>query len=208
MDATLRRAQKVPVELGLVLATGAFHVVFENVLYAKAYYLPAAGLFWVLYVLGRVRRDPACLRVWGFRRDNLSGAFVPAAGMALLGILLLLPVGRYLGHPVWNAHIWLTLAAYPVWALAQQFLLNAMLVRNLRSYLGPVATVFTAALLFALAHAPDLAVMALSFAGGIMWTALYLYRPNLWVLTGLHSLLGTLTYHMVLGRDPWVPLLG
>jgi len=98
---------------------------------------------------------------------------------------------------------WLILALYPLWGLVQQFLLGALLARNLREFLPPAAVVPAAALLFGLAHAPDWTLSALAFAAALVWIPIYLWRPNLWVLGISHGMLGALAYYAVLGRDAW-----
>jgi membrane protease YdiL (CAAX protease family) len=129
-----------------------------------------------------------------------------AAGFPLIAAMAVYGVAK--GHLPPPATFWLVAAAYPVWGLVQQFLLNAILARNLRAFLPAAAVVPAAAALFGLAHAPDWYLAALTFAGGLMWVPIYLWRPNLWVLGVSHGLLGAMAYYAVLGKDAWELLVG
>jgi len=84
----------------------------------------------------------------------------------------------------------------------QQFLVQAMAVRNLRAVLPPSATVLVAGFLFGLVHLPDLALSAATFGLGIALTPIYLLWRNLRPLGFCHGWLGTLVYFWVLGLDP------
>ena len=193
------------IEVLLVLLTVAAFQVGEY-LGLKAVFIATAAVFWVTYVLVRWRRDPGVLREWGFRSENLLPA--TAAGVAVLAV-----VGgamfyvQWLRGPLWlPRNFWVTLALYPLWGIVQQFLLNGIIARNLARRLPPAAAVLCAAVLFAVAHAPDGALMGLTFVAGCVWVPIYLRWRNLWPLGVCHGLLGALAYYVLLGRDVWLEL--
>jgi hypothetical protein len=198
-------------EVAAVVATGLLHVAAWQVgLVAPFIALAACG--WTAFVCVRVRRSPKILAEWGLTRARLGRAFraatllaAPAiAGMAVYaiaerGTLAFAPAG------------WLVLALYPAWGLVQQFLLQSMIVRNLRySRLRPnyALTLLVGAALFSLAHVPNVPLMLGTFALGLVFIPLYLRHWNLWPLGIWHGWLGAFFYLWVLGRDPWNEIMG
>jgi membrane protease YdiL (CAAX protease family) len=194
-------------ELGLVVLTGAAHLLFENVLDQKTPFIAGAAMFWTVYILWRLFR-PGQAREWGMRLDTWRPAaaahlilFVAAsAGMVGYGISQ--------GRPYPTIGFFYLLWLYPIWGFIQQFLLCALVCRNLREATGRAwAAVVGSSLLFGIAHAPDWTLCALTAAAGVAWTALYLRWPNLWIQAIAHGWLGALAYYYVLGRDPWSELM-
>jgi membrane protease YdiL (CAAX protease family) len=193
------------VEILLVLLTVAAFQVGEY-LDQKGLFIATAAVFWVTYVLVRARRDPAVLREWGFRRENLAPA--TAASVAVLVVVAAaIFCLRLMRNPRWlPRNFWVTLALYPLWGIVQQFLLNGVTARNLSRWMPPAATAICTAVLFAVAHAPDGALMGLTFVAACIWVPIYLRWRNLWPLGVCHGLLGAVAYYVLLGRDVWLEL--
>jgi hypothetical protein len=192
-------------EVLLVFLTVAAFQVGEY-LGLKFVFIATAAVFWVTYVLVRWRRDPAVLREWGFRKENIAPA--AAASVAVLvvvgGAMFALRLHR---NPLWlPRNFWVTLALYPLWGIVQQFLMNGIIARNLARRVPAAATVFLTAALFAVAHAPDGALMGLTFVAACIWVPIYLRWRNLWPLGVSHGLLGAIAYYVLLGRDVWLEL--
>ena len=195
-------------ELGLVLGLGAGNVAVE------AFGLPKTPLvvggigLWAIHLAIRLRRDPGALRRWGLRADTLGPAARETAAVTAPLAGAMVAYGFACGHLPPPPGFWAILALYPAWGLAQNFLLNAMLARNLRTVLPEPAAVALATLLFSLSHAPDVEIMALTLLVAPLWLLLYRRNPNLWVLGVAHGVLGTLAFFAVLGRDVVGTLLG
>ena len=51
---------------------------------------------------------------------------------------------------------------------------------------------------FCLCHAPNPAMMLLTLIGGVAWSLIFSVRPNLWLLSLSHAVLGTLTHRVLL----------
>jgi hypothetical protein len=191
-------------EITAVIATGAVYLIFENVLRLKLPFVVACVAGWCAYVGWRAARTRGVWREWGFRIDTLAGsalacsAFVAAAAAAILA---------------WRAwRGWLplppsTLAlflVYPVWGLMQQYFIQSLVAGNLQRLGAPRGVIIpVSAVLFGLAHAPDVPLMALCAGAGLAWTPIYLRFPNLVPISLTHAWLGTLTYLLVLERNPW-----
>jgi CAAX prenyl protease-like protein len=191
-------------EIAAVLLTGLVYVFFENVLHRKLEFLVPCALAWLTYLGWRIGNVPGQARDWGLRADNLKPATTAAALVAAVAIAGLVVLRLIAGWRPLPAHAWVVLTLYPVWALVQQFLAQALIARNLRLLGAPRAVIIpVAALLFGLAHVPDWPLVGLCAAAGLVWTTLYLRIPNLWPLAISHAVLGTLAYYWLLERDPW-----
>ena len=196
-------------ELGAVVVTGALHLVFEEVLQHKTLFIGIALAGWGTYLGLAVRRNRAVLTEWGLRFAELGrdsrwpGLIVLGGGAALAA------AGAVRGTLGFSWHMAALLALYPVWGLAQQFMLQAMVARNLRSLLtSPVAVTLIAAALFGIVHWPDPFLMPATFTLALLFTPIYLKRPSLLPLGVAHGWLGVLAYYWLLGVDPWLKLGG
>jgi membrane protease YdiL (CAAX protease family) len=195
-------------ELALVIGCGAGNVVFENLLDAKTIFMIVAAAAWVGYVAWRWHADHEVLRAWGLRLDNLAAAAKVALAITLPTVIGCVAYAFVVGNFPPPPGFWVILLVYPIWGVAQQFLLNAILASDLDAVLPAWAATLLAAALFSLSHAPDLPVMALTLPGGALWVLVYRRRPNLWALGIAHGIIGTVVFYGVLGRDPMALLLG
>ena len=205
-------------ELFLIILTGVLHVSVELAWGAgmetshpgrpeQLYNLLAVGL-WGVYALWRAVRTPGLAHRWGFRRDNFLPALraclvfvIPAAAAMIVAASL---TGRLALPPTF----WVVLLLYPLYGIAQQFALQALITRNLRALVRPRAPrVVVVAALFGAAHVPDGPLIGLTLLTGLVFTWIYESHPNLWAVGIAHGLLGALAYYLVLGRDPAADLL-
>ena len=90
------------------------------------------------------------------------------------------------GTPLPWRHSW----QYLLWALEQEFILQAIFFVRLESIYGPRRAVILAAGLFSLAHLPSPVLTLLSFAGGIVFSELFRRFRNLYPLGVIHGALG------------------
>jgi membrane protease YdiL (CAAX protease family) len=114
---------------------------------------------------------------------------LPAAvAFALLCILAAKKIGTL--HPLYHAdasHI----TGYVLWTIYQQFLLqDYFMPRLLRLLPGPALSVAVTAMLFALAHLPNLSLAAATLAWGLISCLLFRRYHNLWALGLAQGLLG------------------
>jgi len=93
-----------------------------------------------------------------------------------------------------------------VWGLVQQFLVVALLARNLGETRRGVA-IAVAIILFAAVHLPSLPLAGLGMAIGVYCTVSFFRTPNLWLLGLFHGWFATLVYVFVLQKDPWADVI-
>jgi hypothetical protein len=194
-------------EIVAVVATGLVFLVFENVLNLKLPFLAVCFAGWGVYLVLRIYRDRRVLREWGFRRDTLR------ASALACGIFFVVAAAGILAWRGWRG--WMTpppstailFVVYPVWGLMQQFFVQSLVAGNLERLGVPRAAVIpVAAILFGLAHAPDVPLMALCAGAGLVWTSIFLRFPNLVPISLTHAWLGSLAYLMILERNPWAEM--
>ncbi|HSX59693.1 MAG TPA: CPBP family intramembrane glutamic endopeptidase [Tahibacter sp.] len=113
-----------------------------------------------------------------------SRAWMFAAAAPLIAFAIVLLAGR----PDPAALSPVALAGYLLWALAQQYLICAVVADRLRTA-GIAArwTVLAAAAAFSLLHAPNAGLMLATFLSGLIWSALWLRERSLLPLAASHA---------------------
>ena len=147
------------------------------------------------------------LAVWGFRREGLGPTFLASTVILVAGALGIAVIAALRGTLTANPHILPLLLLYPPWGCVQQFLLQALVARNLHIVLrSPWLVTPIAAVLFGAVHLPDLELMGATFLLAVVFTPIYLRWRNLWPLGIYHGWLGVLAYYWILQHDPWAEL--
>ena len=141
------------------------------------------------------------LRDLGFTTRHFGRALLLLVIPMLIGAALLVAIGYFAGSLQSKNRSWTILIFLPLWGLMQQYILQAFIYRRLRFILVPEQlspnenawrvrlAIFSAAVLFALVHAPNLPLMALSLTGGLIWSWVYERAPNLFALGLSHCLM-------------------
>jgi hypothetical protein len=94
----------------------------------------------------------------------------------------------------------LSMVAYVVWGLFQQYMLNGYFVNRFAEFQGKPGGNFvplTAAALFALAHLPNWFLMPVTFLGGYVCARVYLRYRSLYVLALAHGIVGFFLFLVV-----------
>lgn len=112
-----------------------------------------------------------------------------------------------------TSHFWSNLGFLPVWGLMQQYVLQGFIYRRMRFLfvdenaaqakqqrrinLAILATAFV----FALVHAPNLALMCLTLIGALFWSWVYERAPNLLALGLSHAIISLM---LMTALPPWL----
>lgn len=197
-------------ELWLILVVGALQPITELFLGTRAasFYNVVAAIVILSYVIYRIVKNPPILRQWGFRCDNFLTALPYHLTFALIGGAIIYVYGWSLGRTPLPPSFWYLFLLYPLWGLAQQFVLQNFLANNLTALFSNIfVRSFVTALLFSLSHAPSLELMLLAGIAGFFFTLLYHRAPNIYAIGIAHGILGALVFYLVLNQDQWTILL-
>lgn len=85
------------------------------------------------------------------------------------------------------------------WALGQQIILNSYLTNRLYSLSNSrtVPTILVVGIIFSLLHLPNIFLTLATLPGGIIMSAIFLKRKNLYELALLHLTISTVLYLLV-----------
>jgi membrane protease YdiL (CAAX protease family) len=156
--------------------------------------VPVTVAILVIILSHRFRSES--LRDIGFRFDNFLKALSLLAGPVVVTALLCLLVGWKLSTPInfvrWhpNRHLALQITVGFGWGLIQQYVLQGFINRRAMLVFGPGwLSMLIVAAVFGLLHLPNIWLTAITFAGGIIWAAVYQRVPNLFALAVTHSVM-------------------
>jgi len=143
----------------------------------------------------RRRETPAQL---GLLIRNLQPAMRNAATIVVPASAVVLAIGAVLGS--WHFPSWeRSLGGLPVlltWALAQQYGLLCFFYRGFQEVLEqPLAATAAASLAFAVFHAPNGFLMAITLGAGVVACTLYRRSPNVFVIALAHAALSYVLYY-------------
>jgi membrane protease YdiL (CAAX protease family) len=128
---------------------------------------------------------------WGLAPRALLPASRATALFTLPAVLGVLAAGLAIGTLHDRAAFLGNLAELVPWGVAQQWLLQTVVLREARRLLPRHAGIVVAALLFALVHLPNVFLMSMTFVGALGWCAIYSRYPNI-VPLGLSHAVATL----------------
>ena len=177
------------------------------------------GFFHSLLIIGLI----GFLLGYGFRgrtRQQL-GLVWPRTGAPIIlaigcAVALVIPAAFALtGHPIpanpnWPRfrHIW----PYVIWAVGQQFLLLSFLYLRFEVVLRARVAVLASAMLFTLAHLPNVPLTAMTLLGGLFFAEMFRVHRSIFPLAIVHALMGIaiaysfpdqLMHHMRVGLSYW-----
>lgn len=147
-------------------------------------------LLWVALATLRSRHDTTTL---GLGLTGLrSSLWIAFAAVASAAVMIWMSSRMHTLQPVLRGTpLELSILAYLLWALLQQFILqDFFLLRMLRLLPNRTAAVVVTGMLFAVAHIPNPLLMAATLAWGITACALFVRYRNLYSLGLAHGILG------------------
>ncbi|MFC1497254.1 CPBP family intramembrane glutamic endopeptidase [Verrucomicrobiota bacterium] len=206
-------------ELVLAILTGVGHVCLEVVVDGmkgaaetlsrpQHFYNIGAAVVWGCYLLWRLVRTRGVAGAWGFRKDDFACSMRAGAVFAVVALIPLLIYGKVHDRLPFPLTFWLIIVVYPVYGIAQQFVLQALITRNLRGLIKKLPfRVLAASILFCAAHFPNYWLVALTFIAGLGFTWIYEKHRNIWAVGIVHGILGAVAYYLVIGQDPGAELL-
>lgn len=134
----------------------------------------------------------------GFRTDTLRGSVRRTAAATAVMAVVALIVGVLGGgpRPIPPARVVSLCLTYAGWGLAQQYLLQAFMLRRFRLALASeTAAVALTACVFAALHAPNWSLVAATGIAAVVWCRLFLRHGNLIPLAVSHGVLAVVLYY-------------
>lgn len=207
------------VELAAVLVTGVLHVLIEmsvqglrgaseTIAGPHHIFNLVAVVGWGGYVVWKACRSRGFLAETGIRRAGFAASLGAGAAFTACAIPVLLAFGWMRDRLPLPATFWLLLGMYPAWGMAQQFALQGLVRRNLVALVErPAQRIVLTATIFSAAHFPNVSLMILTLMAGLVFTAIFEWKRNLWAVGLIHGILGAAAYMLVLGEDPGRQLL-
>lgn len=128
---------------------------------------------------------------WGFSWRALGPGLRLALTVTFPLALLILATGAAIGTLHDRRDFLGNLAALFVWGLAQQWVLQTVVLREAQRATSPTAGIVVAALLFGAVHLPNFFLALITAGGALVWGWLYDRHPNVIPLALSHAL-GTL----------------
>lgn len=154
--------------------------------------VPLGFAFALILLSHRARGESA--RAVGWRLDNFARAWrllalpMLAAAAVVVAVGLLKGSFRFGKLERWQWVLWLF-----GWGLLQQYVLQGFVNRRAQmAWGGGARSVLLVACVFALLHLPNPWLTAATFAGGVVWAAVYQRAPNIPALAVSHALMSLL----------------
>jgi hypothetical protein len=125
---------------------------------------------------------------WGLSPRALLLASRAAVYFTVPAVLAVLGVGAAIGTIHDRTDFLGNFAELIPWGAAQQWMLQTVVLREVRRRLPPRAAIVAAAVLFALVHSPNVFLMLMTGIGALGWCAIYSRYPNFLPLAVSHAL--------------------
>ena len=189
MPGERTRARRRLLAVEVIVAYALIQITVWTARPQQNVWLGLAAAWIVLGIL--LRRDRP--RKLGLGLGSASGwkaALVIGAGAA--AVIVLVGLAAHTVHPLFGVVAPAThAAAYGVWAVQQEFILQSFFFLAIEELLGePRRAVWLTAALFASAHIPNPILIAATFAGGLFFCEIFRRYRSIWPLAIAHALLG------------------
>ncbi len=193
-----------------VCITAALKFIFMDWLNWSVFYICGIVLFWMAYILYRVKSNRETLIVWGFKKEHFKLSLLYLAPLIILTGIVSVLYSILHESLTFSWTFILVLLLYPFWGLIQQFMMLGIVSQSLESLtegkMNRVLLIFLVSALFSLVHYPSPFLMIFTFFLEVVFTLVYLKWRNLWAIGFAHGWIGTLILYYVLDRNLWSEL--
>ena len=197
-------------EILAVFLTAMLKFVFMDWLNWSIFYITGIVLFWLIYILYRVRSNRETLILWGFKKEYFKQSVIYLAPLMFITGIVSVLYSCMNESLSFSWYFILVLLLYPLWGLVQQFMMLGIISQNLASAaegkMNRYLIVFLVSALFSMVHYPSFFLMIFTFFLEVVFVTVYLKWRNLWAIGIAHGWVGTFILYYVLGRDLWSEL--
>ncbi len=202
--------KKLEILLVVITAIGKF--VFMDYLDWKLGYISIAVIFWVIYALVQIKKNPERAKLWGFRKDTFKPALRVVYPFGFFAVVTCVAIGWYNETLNFSWHIIPILIIYPIWGLIQQFLLISLVTGNLKDMniprLSDIWIILITSTLFSAIHYPYFWLAFATFFLALFYGTVFLKVRNIFVLGLFHGWLGAICFYTIVDRDPFIEVFG
>ncbi len=197
---------KYHLEIVFTLAGGIGYAIFRKELAVNAWFIIPLSFCLLAYAFLESRFGDRNLGDFGIRKDNLKEATtwnLIVLGPILLGLVIYAFING-VHHPV---HFFYALLLYPIWGCIQQLVFQGIFLNACKKvglgYFSIVLAVFA----YTIVHYPSAFMMKMTALGGILFSTLFYFRPNIIPIGIFHGVLGAFLYYVLRNKDPLERLL-
>jgi membrane protease YdiL (CAAX protease family) len=198
MDVVLHRAAKSAAKVASGNRAGiALRLIFPIVLLEAALWAPLPigilfGICALWYIAWQLWQAASNVRSLGLDFSGLMReTWLLGATLGLAAAVLATAYFSGSLHRLWGLqHPWYAVAAYVCWAFVQEFMLQCFCLQMLRALVSRVSALLLSGVVFAVAHLPNPSLTLVTFFAGVIFTAIYARKRNLYVVALIHAVLG------------------
>jgi uncharacterized protein len=197
---------KYPLEIFVTLAGGIGYVIFHKKLAANAWFIITLLVVLLFYAFWESKFGNRDLRYFGIRKDNLKEATkwnIIVLGPVLFGLSIYAIING-INHPL---HFFYAVLLYPIWGIIQQFIFQGIFLNACKKVGLGYFSIVLAAFAYAIVHYPSIFMMKITALGGILFSALFYFRPNIVPIGIFHGVFGAFLYYVLRNKDPIEKLL-
>lgn len=193
-----------------VILTAVLKFVFIDWLNWSVFYIVGIVLFWIAYILYRVKSNRETLIRWGFKKEHFTQSMLYLAPLIFVTGIASVLYRSIVENLSFSWHFILILLLYPFWGLIQQFMMLGIISQNLASAaegkMNQYLIIFLVPALFSMVHYPSFFLMIFTFFLEVVFITVYLKWRNLWAIGIAHGWIGTIVLYYVLDRNLWAEL--
>jgi len=197
-------------EILAVIITAVFKFILMDWINLRAFYTFGVILFWLIYILYKVKTNPKSLHIWGFKKEHFKQTIIYLIPLILISIVISIIYGSYNSRLSFSWHFILIFLLYPCWGIIQQFMMLSIISHNLVAIselkINRYFIIFLVSILFSLIHYPSYSLMIFTFFLEMVFITVYLKWRNLWAIGLAHGWIATFILYFILNRDLWSEL--
>lgn len=193
---------KYYLEILVTLAGGISYAIFHKHLAFNAWFIVPLLFSLLAYVFLESKYGDRGFKYFGVRTDNLLEATkwnLIILGPFLLGLSVYALI-HGIHHP---KHFIYACLLYPIWGLIQQFIFQGIFLNACKKVGLGYFSIVLAAFAYTIIHYPSVFMLKFTAMGGVMFSTLFYFRPNIIPIGIFHGVFGAFLYYVLRDKDPF-----